>query len=97
MLPWALWAGNGRKGWRWRPLCHAHRKYSDRDTSHKQRSACTKAASRAVLSTHSVLLPAGYQGAGQPQELHRHLQDRSHVLPPAIELGQKCPQALTAR
>lgn len=47
-------------------------------------------------ATHGVRLLAGKQGAGEPKELHGHLQHRGHVLPPAVKTGQQGPQPLAA-
>lgn len=34
---------------------------------------------------------------GKLEEVHGHLQDRCHVLPPAIKVRQQTPQAFTAQ
>lgn len=41
-----------------------------------------------LLRTHRELLPARIHAVGKLEEAHRHLQDGSHVLPPAIKLRQ---------
>lgn len=42
----------------------------------------------ARLPTHRELLPARIHAVGKLEEVHRHLQDRCHVLPAAIKLRQ---------
>lgn len=79
--------GGGLGGWGRGPLCHCH----------GRRVGCRACANREVPErTHRLLLPTRRCGACEVQEQHRHLQDRGHVLPPALELWQKGPQALAA-
>lgn len=74
--------GGGVEGWQGGKMPH---------------SGSASGLTRRPRTTHSMLLSAGYHGAGQPEKLHRHLQDRGHVLPPAIKTGQQGAQVLTAR